>query len=408
MPGAEIISQGDEVLTGQTLDTNAAWLAECLTALGFTVLRHTTVGDRRDDIRDAVLAASGRAELCLCTGGLGPTEDDLTAEAVADAAGRALAFDAEAMRQIEGKFARFGKPMPETNRKQAWLPQGALRLDNRWGTAPGFGLQIGHSWLLCLPGVPAEMRPMFDGVVVPELRRRFVLYPGRLVTLRTAGIGESELQQRIGPWRRHDVPLGYRTVPPENQVKLRFPHAFAEQEARVVAESLAARIGEALFAIEGLGDPSGDLPSVTLGLLGARAQTVAVAEWGCGGRLCALLHDGVDAEHVLQEGRVLGRGEWVVSLPRDADPVSEAAARALAEDALVASGASYGLALTVVARRGLQESQREPGSAHVALAGCGGTRHRPFRVAGDRSLIRTLAAGAAVDFLRRQVLRGTG
>lgn len=406
MPGAEIISQGDEVLTGQTLDTNAAWLAERLTALGFTVLRHTTVGDRLDDIREAVLAASGRAELCLCTGGLGPTEDDLTAEAVADAAGRTLVFDAQAMGQIEAMFARFGKPMPESNRKQAWFPQGALRLDNRWGTAPGFGLQIGRTWLLCLPGVPTEMKPMFDGVVVPELHRRFVLRPGRLVTLRTAGIGESELQQRIGSWPRRDVTLGYRTMPPENQVKLRFPPAIPEQEARAVTESLAARIGQAVFAIEGLGDPSGDLPSVTLGQLGARAQTVAVAEWGCGGRLCALLHDGVGAGDVLRGGRVLGHGERAISLPRDADPVSEAAARALAEDALVASGATYGLALMVVADPGLQESQRRPGSAHVALAGCGGTQHRPFQVAGNRPLIRTLAAGAAVDFLRRQVLRG--
>jgi len=406
MPGAEIISQGDEVLTGQTLDTNAAWLAERLTALGFTVLRHTTVGDRRDDIREAVLAASQRAELCLCTGGLGPTEDDLTAEAVADAAGRTLIFDAEAMGQIEGMFARFGKPMPESNRKQAWFPQGALRLDNRWGTAPGFGLQVGPAWLLCLPGVPTEMRPMFEGVVVPVLHRRFSLRPGRLVTLRTAGIGESRLQQRIGPWRRREVTLGYRTMPPENQVKLRFPPDTADQEARAVAESLAARIGEAVFSIEGLGDPTGDLPSVTLGLLGARAQTVAVAEWGCGGRLCALLYDGVGAEDVLRGGRILGRGERATNLPSDAAPVSEAAARALAEDALVASGATYGLALTVVADPDLHGSQRGSGSAHVALAGCGGTQHRPFQVAGSRSLIRTLAAGAAVDFLRRQLLRG--
>ncbi len=277
MPIAEIISQGDEVLTGQTVDTNAAWLSERLTTLGFSVLRHSTVGDRLQDIKAVVEEVSARADLCLCTGGLGPTEDDLTAQAVAEAMGRSLVFDPQAMQQIEDRFARFGKPMPESNRKQAMLPVGASRLDNRWGTAPGFATKLGRAWMVFLPGVPREMKRMFDHVVLAEIERRFDLRAGRLVTLRTAGVGESALQQRIGTWSRQDVILCYRTMPPENQVKLRFPPGFATQEMETVVTGLAARIGEGVFAVEGLADRSGDLPSVTLGLLRERGETLAHA-----------------------------------------------------------------------------------------------------------------------------------
>ncbi len=401
---AEIISQGDEVLTGQTVDTNAAWLSERLTELGFVVRRHTTVGDRAVDIREAVTGVAERADFCVCTGGLGPTEDDLTSQAVAEAMEEPLVFDAEAMAQIEHMFARFGKPMPETNRKQALFPKGACRLDNRWGTAPGFALEMGRAWIVFLPGVPREMTRMFDHVVVPILEQRFALRPGRLVTLRTVGIGESSLQQRIGSWPRQDVALSYRTMPPENQVKLRFPSAFPEKEMRDVAESLASQIGEGVFAIEGLDGRGGNLPSTTLALLRERGETVAVSEWGCGGGLCSLLHEGKGAEDIFLRGQVWGGQQCPPTLAEDSETFSEAAARALAEGILRESGASYGLGLTVSADPNSQDQKFIPGATHVALATSDGTSHRKAQWAGDRTLIRKLAAAAAVDFLRRRLL----
>ncbi len=245
---------------------------------------------------------------------------------------------------------------------------------------------------------------MFEQVVLSQIQQRFDLRASRLVTLRTAGIGESALQQRIGPWSRPDVILSYRSMPPENQIKLRFPPGFPEQQMEAVAGELADRIGESVFATDGLAGTSTDLPSSTLGLLKEHGQTVAAAEWGCGGRLCSLLHDGADAGQVFGPGHVWGPLDRPAAVLADVEPVSEAAARALAEGILRQSGASFGLGLTVASQPGAQDAVPRPGSAHMALAWDGTTLHRPVQLAGDRSLIRTLAAAAAVDFLRRHLL----
>ncbi len=404
MPSAEIISQGDEVVTGQTVDTNAAWLSERLTALGFSVLRHSTVGDRLNTIRDVVHEAARRADLCVCTGGLGPTEDDLTAQAVAAAAGRPLAFDPQAMAQIEARFRRFAKPMPESNRKQAMLPAGATLLENRWGTAPGFAIELERAWAVFLPGVPREMKRMFEEVVLAALEQRFHLRPGRLVTLRTAGIGESALQQRIGTWTRQDVVISYRSIPPENQIKLRFPPGFPEREMRVMADELAMRIGASVFAIDGLGGLPATLPAATLGLLKERGETLAAAEWGGGGRLCSLLQGAEGASRVLAHGHVCGYGDRPAGLATGVEMVSETAARALAEDVRRATGASFGLGLTVASEAGSEGVATSPGTTQMALATAQATLHRQIQLGGDQDLIRLLAAAAAVDLLRRHVL----
>ncbi len=146
MTTVEIFSQGEELVTGQTLDTNAGWLSRRLVQMGFTVTRHTTVGDKLDDLVGLLKEVSVRADCCICTGGLGPTIDDLTAEAVAIAFDRALQFDPVAYQQISAYFKHRNRPMAESNRKQALLPQDSERLDNDWGTAPGFSLQQGRCW----------------------------------------------------------------------------------------------------------------------------------------------------------------------------------------------------------------------------------------------------------------------
>jgi nicotinamide-nucleotide amidase len=145
-PTLEIFSQGEEIVTGQIVDTNAAWLSQQAVACGFTVTRHTAVGDKLDDLIVLLQDISPRADCCICTGGLGPTSDDLTAEAVAYAFNLPLKFDDIAFEQISNFFAHRNKTMPESNRKQAMLPHGAERIDNEWGTAPGFSLQYGRCW----------------------------------------------------------------------------------------------------------------------------------------------------------------------------------------------------------------------------------------------------------------------
>ena len=160
-PLLEIFSQGEELVTGQIVDTNAAWLSQQAVTCGFTVTRHTAVGDNLSELVSLLVDIAQRADCCICTGGLGPTSDDLTAMAVAEAFDRPLTFDAEAYEQIARFFANRQRTMPDSNRKQAMLPQGAKRIDNHWGTAPGFSIKYERCWFVFLPGVPMEMKQLF-------------------------------------------------------------------------------------------------------------------------------------------------------------------------------------------------------------------------------------------------------
>jgi competence/damage-inducible protein CinA-like protein len=278
-PILEIFSQGEEVVTGQIVDSNAAWLAQQGVQLGFTVTRHTSVGDKLNDLVVLLREISQRADCCLCTGGLGPTSDDLTGEAVAQAFGLSLEFDEIAFVQIKQFFDRRNRAMPESNLKQALLPQGALRLDNEWGTAPGFALQAGRCWFVFMPGVPSEMRNMYAEKVQATLLQRFVLQPKTLITIKTIGIGESDLQQRIKPIAiPESVQLGFRASIAEVETKLLFPHDYPASAIEELVNALARQIGDAVFAIDGLGAEGGDLITVIDQLMLAGKHTLAVVE----------------------------------------------------------------------------------------------------------------------------------
>ncbi len=287
-PTIEIFSQGEEVITGQTVDTNAAWLSQQVVPMGFTVTRHTAVGDRLDDLVALLREISTRADCCLCTGGLGPTSDDLTAEAVAKAFDLPLEFDGIAFEQIKGFFERRNRLMPESNRKQAMFPKGAERIDNEWGTAPGFSLQAGRCWFAFVPGVPSEMRHLFLETIQPKLASRFTLQPGKLITIKTVGIGESDIQQRINPIEiPAQVQLGFRAGVDEVQTKLLFPHDYPETAMAALVSELAGQIGDTVFAIDGLGDATGDLVFVIDQMMNAGGHSLAVVETASQGLLAA-------------------------------------------------------------------------------------------------------------------------
>jgi len=285
---AEIFSQGEEVVCGQIVDSNAAWLSQHLTDLGFAVKRHTAVGDDLNDLASLIREIADRADCCICTGGLGPTVDDLTAEAAAIAANQELRFDEAAMRQIEAYFFRRQRTMPGINRKQAYFPREAIRIDNPIGSAPGFALHIGRCWFVFLPGVPSEMKAMFPSVQT-QLQARFELNPGCLVTLRTEGIGESAIQQLLQEVvLPGEVLLGFRAAPDEVQTKLRFPAGFPPGEIQLIARQLADRIGDYVFAVDGVaGEQGGDLLTVIDKLMSARQSTLASLETASGGLLAA-------------------------------------------------------------------------------------------------------------------------
>ncbi|MGR9035551.1 MAG: competence/damage-inducible protein A [Gammaproteobacteria bacterium] len=288
-PTLEIFSQGEEIVTGQTIDTNAAWLSEQAVLLGFQVIRHTAVGDKLDDLIVLLKEISERADCCLCTGGLGPTSDDMTAEAVAEAFGLPLKFDETAFRQIRRYFENRKRPMPEINRKQAMLPKGSLRLDNDWGTAPGFSLQAGRCRFVFLPGVPSEMRRMYLERVKPLLTGQFILKPSRLVTIKTVGIGESAIQELIGGVEiPNPVKLGFRAGIDEVQTKLLFPAGFPEPEMTALTSKIAERLSPFfVFGIDGLAGKVGNLASVVDKLMRDAGATLAVVETASQGLLAA-------------------------------------------------------------------------------------------------------------------------
>ena len=161
MPTVEILSQGDEIITGHTVDTNTAWLAKELSALGLHVRFHTSIGDNPEHIKSAFKLALSRVDICISTGGLGPTTDDLTAEAAAAAIARPLVLDETAWAHIQALFKKYKVNLAPSNIKQAYLPETAIRLDNHWGTAPGFRIHTKTASLTCFPGVPHEMKKMF-------------------------------------------------------------------------------------------------------------------------------------------------------------------------------------------------------------------------------------------------------
>lgn len=287
-PTLEIFSQGEEVVTGQTVDTNAAWLSEHVVGMGFTVTRHTAVGDKLDDLVTLLREISVRADCCICTGGLGPTSDDLTAEAVAKAFDLPLEFDDVAFEQIKRFFMLRNRPMPESNRKQAMFPKGAERIDNAWGTAPGFSLQVGRCWFAFVPGVPFEMRHLFSESIQPTLASRFLLRPGKLITIKTLGIGESAIQERISAIEiPPQVQLGFRASPDDVQTKLLFPHDYPEAAVAALASKVEEELGDSVFAIDGFGRASGDLVFVIDQLMTVGGHTLAVVETASQGLLAA-------------------------------------------------------------------------------------------------------------------------
>jgi nicotinamide-nucleotide amidase len=287
-PTLEVFSQGEEIVTGQTVDTNAAWLSQQAVQLGFMVTRHTSVGDKLEDLVQLLKDIVQRADCCICTGGLGPTSDDLTAEAVAQAFHRTLEFDDIAFTQIQRFFENRNKLMPDSNRKQAMLPQGSERIDNDWGTAPGFALQQGRCWFVFLPGVPTEMRSMFLETIQPAMSKRFTLMPSQLITLRVIGMGESDIQDQIKPVAIPDsVQLGFRADSNEVQVKLLFPSGYPEQGLAALVSDIAGKLGRFVFGIDGRDKLSGDLVTVVDQLMKGRLQTLAVVESASQGLLAA-------------------------------------------------------------------------------------------------------------------------
>jgi len=278
-PKVIIFSQGDEVITGATVDTNAAYLADHCRALGFNIIRHITVADEMDDLVQVLRDIDVQADICLCTGGLGPTQDDLTTKAFSKAFNTKLVFDDMSLTMMQEYFAKLDADMPALNRKQAYLPSNATRIDNHWGTAPGFMAKGTRCQFYCMPGVPYEMKNMMHSFVLESLRNLFKVEKTQLITLRITGMGESAIQQEIDKLSiADDVRISFRAGSTENELKLIFPNACNEQQIKACVDDVKQVLGGSVFAVDGLGKDIKSLPDYVRQLMMEKNHSLGLIE----------------------------------------------------------------------------------------------------------------------------------
>lgn len=401
-----LLAQGNELTTGQTVDTNSNWLAERLFPLGLEVHRVVTVPDELDQLIEVLLDASGRVPLVLSTGGLGPTRDDLTAEAVSRAFSMPLALNEEAMAQVEARYRAFNRVMPEVNRKQAVLPVGAEVVENRWGTAPAFSVKVHGCRMYFMPGVPREMKALMDNTILPAILREFSLVAPIQKIVRVVGVGESDLEMCLADLEVPGMQIGFRTRMPENQIKLRFHPATPAQTVDDAVAEVRRRVGWRAFGVD-----SGDLAEVVGNMLAERGHTVALAESCTAGRTAAWLGEIAGASRYLIEGAVVysnaakvrccGVSEATLA---EYGAVSEPVARQLAEGIRERAGTTWGIGVTGIAGPGGGSAEKPVGTVHFAVSGPDGTEHLQVRLPGDRNRIQIFAAATALLALYRRLL----
>lgn len=403
----EILATGDELLTGQLVDTNSPWLMDRLWELGILVRRKTLVGDDRQDLAAAVREITARADVVVLSGGMGPTEDDLTAETVAAVLGAPLELHEPSLRAIEERFRRFGREMTPNNAKQARFPRGAEVVPNAYGTAPGFAVKVGRAELVCFPGVPSEYKGLCQDWLLPRLGARLGGDAPVAGMVKLLGVGESAADHRMRPVMddpaHAGVRFGYRAHFPEVHVKWTVPGPdAAAREARIRAQV------RALFGAQAFGEGKDELPAVVVARLAARGERVALAESCTGGLLAELLTDVSGASAVLDLGvvayanavkeRLLGVDGAVLAAH---GAVSEPVARAMAEGARRVGEATWGIGITGIAGPTGGTPEKPVGTVHLALAGPGGTEAVARLYRGDRARVRRAAAFEALDLLRR-------
>ena len=406
---AEIVSVGDEVVSGQIADTNAAWLAQRLGDLGIAVTAHAAVRDVRAEIIDAVTLATGRAELVVITGGIGPTHDDLTREAVAEAAGADLVPDATALEHIRTIFARRDLEMPESNAKQATVPAGGDLLPNARGTAAGFRVTIGGAGVFVLPGVPPEMKQMFDDEVVPRLPKIDGAIAVR--SLKCFGMSESIIAEKLGGEIELDGNPKVALLASSGVISVKFTACAGTREAALGLIGPPLGRARALLGDVVFGEDADTLGAAVARLLKEQEKTIALAESCTGGLVAdrltnipgisAHLLAGVVAYGNAAKTRLLGVPEPLFAT---VGAVSEEVARLMAEGVRERAGADVGVGITGIAGPGGGTPEKPVGTVYVAVATAAGTVHRKLALRGSRETIKDRAAKYALNTVRFAML----
>jgi len=412
----ELVNTGSELMLGRVLNTHQQWLCRRLADLGHVVTRQVAIADAARDIREAVREALSRADLVITTGGLGPTSDDLTRELIAKLLGKKLVENKNVLAHIEKFFAKHNRPRPAKTSVETFVPEGALVFLNQNGTAPGLAMKIepNHfradkksSWLVMLPGPPRELRPMFDDSVVPLLKREFADEIFVCRTLRTSGIGESSVQEKVEndlqPLVKMGLEVGYCARPGAVDVRLTASGAGAEKIVRDGEAVVQKILGANIFGFD-----DDEIEQVVVQLLMECKKTLALAESCTGGNVAHRLTNVPGASEVFLGGVVsysnaakekfLGvRAESLAAH----GAVSEAVAREMAAGAREKFGSDFAMAITGIAGPGGGSPDKPVGTVFIALASSTGVAVKKFLNAWDRATFKEVAATQALEWLRQ-------
>jgi nicotinamide-nucleotide amidase len=411
----ELVTIGTELLLGMTIDTNGAEIARRLADKGVRVTRRVSVADRPEDIRDAVAEALGRTGAVLTTGGLGPTRDDVTKKVIADLYAAPLEFDDTVWANLLERFARLQRRPAESNRSQAEVPRGAVVLRNRWGTAPGLWLEGQPGLTIMLPGVPLEMRKLLEHEVVPRLAARATGSVIRSLLVRTTGVPESTLAERLGHIEREIAPVSLAYLPGLQGVDLRLSawevdENDADRLLRAAADQVRRRAGDHVY-----GEGERDLAELVLDAARSKGLRLAVAE-SCTGGLVGTRLTEIPGSSDVFVGGVIAYDNAVKREALDVPAVvleqhgavSEPAARAMAEGAARRFQVSAAVSVTGIAGPGGGSEAKPVGTVWVSCLVHGAAATRRFLFPGTRHEIRARAAQAALHLLLQQMDRAAG
>lgn len=407
----EILSIGTELLMGQIANTDAQYLSQKLSQLGITVYHHTTVGDNPNRVKEALNTALERSDIVITTGGLGPTEDDLTKEMVAEYFGLNMELHEPSMEALKARMASYGaRQITENNYKQAYFPHGSIIMPNRRGTAPGCIVERDGKTVAVLPGPPRELTDMFEQQLEPYLQGKTEM---RITSrfLRIFGVGESLTETKLIDLFHLGTPtLALYCGAGEVQARLSVMHSLDTDPAPIldpVEAEIRMRLGDAVYA-EGMDN---SMEKTVLAMMADRGYTLALAESCTGGMLASKLVDCSGASNVLVVGhvtysneakiRVLGVHEETIS---EHGAVSEQCAIEMAEGARRESGADYALSVTGIAGPDGGSEAKPVGTVFVGIASNHGAYAQKFSLRGDRNWIRTLSCQNALNLLRKALL----
>jgi nicotinamide-nucleotide amidase len=406
MKSAEIITVGNELVRGQSIDTHSAYLSSELAPLGLRVRFQTSVGDVVDEIAEAVRTAWGRADLVVLTGGLGPTVDDLSREGLSQALGLTLSEDAAVWDAIQARFQKAGRTPTPNNRRQAFVPQGAVVLPNENGTAPGLKIEKDGKALFALPGPPSELRPLVQGALLPWLKSKQSQHV-QTRRLRCFGLGESAVDEALKGLVKHPEHQDLAMLAHGGEVELILTATDAgEAKAKLHVEEMEAgvleRLGSRIFSLDGR-----SLEAVVVGLLKEAKNTVAVAESCTGGRVMSRLTSVPGASEVFQQGFVTYADEakqLLLDVPpfvlKRAGAVSKDCALAMAVGLARRVDADYTVAVTGIAGPDGGSEEKPVGTVHIAVAAPTGVRHQRYAFkSSDRGGVQSRATQAALWLL---------